>query len=58
MLTRDDIDGELPHLCYLRLANCGAKEHVEAIAADLRTKCARLVKEQCHVISATSREWH
>jgi hypothetical protein len=41
-LTCDDLDVELPQLSFVELRNCGTESHVEAIMAQLRSKCPKL----------------
>jgi hypothetical protein len=48
-LTCEDLDVELPQLSFLELRNCGTEAHVEAVAAQLRSRCPKLVKDACHL---------
>jgi hypothetical protein len=41
-LTCDDLDVELPQLSFVELRNCGTELHMEAIMAQLRSKCPKL----------------
>ena len=41
-MTCDDLDVELPQLSFVELRNCGTEAHVEAVEAQLRSKCPKL----------------